>query len=57
MADTWFFIAIYLAVALTIVVLASFTLLIRIYSFLVSPHRVFRVPHVILPVSTNKRSA
>lgn len=57
MADTWFFIAIYLAVALTIIVLASFTLLIRIYSFLVSPHRVFRVPHVILPVSNNKRSA
>lgn len=56
MADTWFFIAIYLVVALVIAVLAPFTLLIRLYSFLVSPHRVFRVPHVIVPVST-KRNA
>jgi hypothetical protein len=51
MADTWFYIALYLAVVLVIVVLASFTVLIRVYSFLCSPYRSYRVPHVIVPVA------
>lgn len=55
MADTWFYIAIYLAVVLVIVLAASFTVLIRVYSFLRSPHRVYRVPHVIVP--SDKRAA
>lgn len=57
MADTWFYIAMYLAVALVIVVIGAFTEFIRIYSFLVSPHRVYRVPHVIVPVVSSKRPA
>lgn len=56
MADTWFYIAMYLAAALVIVVVGAFTEFIRIYSFLVSPHRVYRVPHVIVPI-TSKRPA
>ena len=56
MSDTWFYIAVYLTVALVLVVAASFTVLIRVYSFLRSPYRTYRVPHVIVPVVT-KRSA
>ncbi len=55
-SDTWFFITIYLAVFSTIIVVASFIVLIRTYSFLISPHRTYRVPHVIVPVAS-KRNA